>query len=232
MRKAAFKQYAQAIPGAFAITKRGTAPCKVTCPAHVSVQGFIALINAGKYREALELFKQEHPFPGVCGRVCHHPCESACTRNQVDEPLSIQYLHRFLADQDLKTGAPYIPLKKQAKDERIAIVGAGPAGLTAAYYLAVEGYSVTVFEKLPVLGGMLTVGIPSYRLPRDIIESEIQVIRDLGVQFKTGVEIGRDFTVAQLRNDGFKAFFIAIGAHECKRLGIEGETLNHVYPGV
>ena len=231
-RKAAFKQYAQAIPGAFAITKRGTAPCKATCPAHVSVQGFIALINAGKYREALELFKQDHPFPGVCGRVCHHPCEGICTRNQVDEPISIQYLHRFLADEDLKSGAPFVPKVKESKNEKVAIVGAGPAGLTAAYYLAIEGYPVTVFEKLPVLGGMLTVGIPSYRLPRDIIESEIQTIKDLGVQFKTGVEIGKDFTIAQLRENGFKAFFMAIGAHECKRLGIEGENLPGVYPGV
>ena len=231
-RKAAFKQYAQAIPGAFAITKLGTAPCKSLCPAHVSVQGFVALINAGKYREALELFKQDHPFPGVCGRVCHHPCESICTRNQVDEPISIQYLHRFLADEDLKSASPFVPKVKESKSEKIAVIGAGPAGLTAAYYLAIEGYSVTVFEKLPVLGGMLTVGIPSYRLPRDIIESEIQTIKDLGVQFKTGVEIGKDFTIAQLRENGFKAFFVAIGAHECKRLGIEGENLSGVYPGI
>ncbi len=231
-RKAAFKQYAQAIPGAFAISKRGTAPCKAACPAHVSVQGFIALINAGKYRAALELFKQDHPFPGVCGRVCHHPCEGICTRNQVDEPISIQYLHRFLADQDLKSGSPFVPKIKETRNEKVAVIGAGPAGLTAAYYLAIEGYPVTVFEKLPVLGGMLTVGIPSYRLPRDIIESEIRTIKDLGVEFKTGVEIGKDFTVAQLRENGFKAFFVAIGAHECKRLGIEGESLAGVYPGV
>ena len=231
-RKAAYKQYAQAIPGAYAISKRGTAPCKATCPAHVSVQGFIALINDGKYREALELFKQAHPFPGVCGRVCHHPCESGCTRNQLDEPLGIQYLHRFLADLDLESGKPYLPKIKESNHTKVAVIGAGPAGLTAAYYLAMDGYSVTVYEKLPVLGGMLTVGIPSYRLPRNIIESEIQVIRDMGVQFKTGVEIGKDFTIAQLRDDGCKAFFVAIGAHECKRLGIEGESLAGVYPGV
>jgi heterodisulfide reductase subunit A-like polyferredoxin len=231
-RKAAYKQYAQAIPGAYAISKRGTAPCKATCPAHVSVQGFIALINDGKYREALELFKQAHPFPGVCGRVCHHPCEGACTRNQVDEPLSIQYLHRFLADVDFKSDKPFIPKIKDANLQKVAVIGAGPAGLTAAYYLAMNGYSVTVYEKLPVLGGMLTVGIPAYRLPRDIIEAEIQIIKDMGVQFKTGVEIGKDFTIAQLRDDGCKAFFVAIGAHECKRLGIEGESLEGVYPGV
>ncbi|HHE73727.1 MAG TPA: FAD-dependent oxidoreductase, partial [Desulfobacteraceae bacterium] len=159
IKKAVFKQYAQAIPGAFAINKRGTAPCRSSCPAHVSVQGFIALIQQGKYREALALFKQDHPFPGVCGRVCHHPCEGVCTRNQVDDTLSIQYLHRFLADRDLESEQPYLPEKKAERPEKVAIIGAGPAGLTCAYYLAIEGYQVTVYEKLPVLGGMLTVGI-------------------------------------------------------------------------
>jgi len=231
-RKATHRRYAQAIPGAFAITKRGTAPCRATCPAHVSVQGFIALTNDGRYREALELFKQDHPFPGVCGRVCTHPCESACTRNAVDSPLGIMYIHRFLADTDRASGKPYVPAKKAQRQEKVAIVGAGPAGLTCAYFLAIEGYQVTVFEKLPVLGGMLTVGIPSYRLPRDVIEAEIQVIKDLGVEFKTGVEIGKDFTVGQLREQGYKAFFIGIGAQECKRLGIEGEDYKGVYPGV
>ena len=198
----------------------------------MSVQGFIALIQAGKYSEALKLFKQDHPFPGVCGRVCHHPCEGACTRNQVDDTLSIQYLHRFLADEDLESGTPFVPEKKANRTEKIAIIGAGPAGLTCAYFLAIEGYQVTIFEKLPVLGGMLTVGIPSYRLPRDIIESEIQTVKDLGVKFKTGVELGKDITVAQLREDGFSAFFLGIGSHECKVLGIEGEDLEGVYPGV
>jgi heterodisulfide reductase subunit A-like polyferredoxin len=231
-RKATHRRYAQAIPGAFAITKMGTAPCRATCPAHVSVQGFIALTNEGRYREALELFKQDHPFPGVCGRVCTHPCESACTRNAVDSPLGIMYIHRFLADTDRAGGKPYVPAKKTRRQEKVAIVGAGPAGLTCAFFLAIEGYQVTVFEKLPVLGGMLTVGIPSYRLPRDVTEAEIQVIKDLGVEFKTGVEIGKDFTVGQLREQGYKAFFIGIGAQECKRLGIEGEDYEGVYPGV
>ena len=231
-RKATYKDYAQAIPGGFAISKAGTAPCRSTCPAHVSVQGFIALTNDGRYREALELFKQDHPFPGVCGRVCTHPCESACTRNDVDGPLGIMYLHRFLADTDRASDAPYVPEKKARRAEKVAIVGAGPAGLTCAYFLAIEGYQVTVFEKLPVLGGMLSVGIPSYRLPRDVIEAEIQVIKDLGVEFKTGVEIGKDFTIGQLRNQGFGAFFMGIGAQECKTLGIEGEDFEGVYPGV
>ncbi len=232
IKKAVFKQYAQAIPGAFAINKRGTAPCRSSCPAHVSVQGFIALIQQGKYREALALFKQDHPFPGVCGRVCHHPCEGVCTRNQVDDTLSIQYLHRFLADRDLESEQPYLPEKKAERPEKVAIIGAGPAGLTCAYYLAIEGYKVTVFEKLPVLGGMLTVGIPAYRLPRNIIDKEIEVIRALGVEFKTGVEIGQDITIAQLRDQGFNSFFMGIGSHECKVLGIEGEDLEGIYPGV
>ncbi len=231
-RKAIFKQYAQAIPGAFAINKAGTAPCRVTCPAHVSVQGYIALINAGKYREALVLFKKDHPFPGVCGRVCHHPCESACTRNGVDQSLAIQYLHRFLADWERESGQWYTPEIKRQRKEKVAVIGSGPAGLTCAYFLAIEGYQVTVLEKLPVLGGMLTVGIPAYRLPRDIIESEIDVMKRLGVAFKTNVEIGKDVTIADLRNDGYKAFFLGIGSHECKFLGIEGEDLAGVYPGV
>lgn len=138
-RKAVYKQYAQAIPGAYAISKRGTAPCKATCPAHVSIQGYIALINQGKYEDALKLFKQEHPFPGVCGRVCHHPCEKECTRNDVDQPLGIQYLHRFLADQDMTGPGPYVPEIPEKREEKIAIVGSGPAGLSAAYSLPGKG---------------------------------------------------------------------------------------------
>jgi heterodisulfide reductase subunit A-like polyferredoxin len=231
-RKAAYKLYPQAMPSAYAIEKRGSAPCRVTCPAHASVQGFIALMNAKKYREAIELFKKDHPFPGVCGRVCHHPCEEACTRRTVDESLAIMNLHRFLYDWDQKSGHPYLPQKKDPKPGKVAIIGAGPAGLTCAYFLAIEGYSVTVFEKLPVLGGMLTVGIPDYRLPRDVIEAEIQTIRDLGVVFKTGFEIGKDFSIGQLRQEGYKAFFLGIGSQACKALSIEGENLEGVYPGL
>ncbi len=231
-KKAIYKRYAQAIPGAFAIEKKGTAPCRSACPAHVSVQGYIALTAQGKYLEALKLFKQDHPFPGVCGRVCHHPCEGTCTRRDVDQSLAIMHLHRFLADVDLAGDSPYIPEQKPKREEKVAIIGAGPAGLTCAYFLAIEGYQVTVYEKLPVLGGMLTVGIPSYRLPREIIEAEIDVIKALGVTFKTGVEIGKDITIADLREDGFRAFFMGIGSHECKSLGIEGEQFEGVYPGV
>ena len=231
-RKAAYKLYPQAMPGAYAIEKKGTAPCKATCPAHPSIQGYIALIREGKYKEAFELFRQEHPFPGICGRVCHQPCESVCTRTDADQPLAIRSLHRFLADWAAENNVTFMPDKKAEKAEKVAVIGAGPAGLACAYFLATEGYQVTVFEKLPVLGGMLTVGIPSYRLPRDIIESEIQIIRDLGVTFKTGVDIGKDITIGQLRDEGYKAFFMAIGSHECKSLGIEGEGYEGVYPGV
>ena len=231
-RQAAYKLYPQGMPSGYAIAKKGTAPCKAACPAHVSVQGFIALANKGKYREALELFKQEHPFPGICGRVCHHPCEGECNRKDVDQPLSIQYMHRFLADHDFSTGKPFMPAPKTMREEKVAVVGSGPAGLACAYFLALEGYPVTVFEKQAILGGMLTLGIPAYRLPRHVVESEIQVIRNMGVAFRTGVEIGRDFTIGQLRKQGYKAFFMAIGCQECKSLGVEGEDLEGVYPGV
>ena len=231
-RRAAFRRYAQAVPGAFSIEKRGTSPCKATCPAHISVQGYVALTAQGKYREALQLIKEENPLPAICGRVCHHPCESACMRGQLDEPVAIDSIKRFLADLDLNSETRFVPEIKEKRNEKVAIIGSGPAGLSCAYYLAIEGYRVTVFEKLPVLGGMLTVGIPSYRLPRNTIEAEIQVLRDMGVEFKTGVEIGKDFTVSQLRDQGYKAFFMGIGAQECKALGIPGEDLEGVVPGV
>ncbi len=231
-RRAIYRSYAQAVPGAFAIEKHGTSPCKVVCPAHISVQGYVALVAEGKYQEALKLIKQENPLPAICGRVCHHPCETACMRGEVDEPVAIDAIKRFVADLDLNSETRYLPEIKEKRDEKVAIIGSGPAGLTCAYYLAIEGYPVTVFEKLPVLGGMLTVGIPSYRLPRNIIEAEIQIIRDLGVDFKTRVDIGKDITIGELREQGYKAFFVAIGAHECKVLGVEGEDLQGVYPGV
>jgi heterodisulfide reductase subunit A-like polyferredoxin len=231
-KKAAYKLYPQAMPGAYAIEKKGTAPCKATCPANVGVQGWIALMNQGDYGDAIALFKQAHPFPGVCGRVCHHPCEGACTRARLDQPLDIQHLHRYLADVDMQAETRYLPEKKAPKNQKVAVIGSGPAGLTCAYFLAIEGYDVTVFEKHEVLGGMLVLGIPEYRLPRDVIDSEIQTIRDLGVAFQTGVEIGRTVTIGQLREKGYKAFFMGIGAQECKSLGIEGEEFQGVCPGM
>ena len=226
------KQYPQAIPGAFGISKRSTAPCKATCPAHVSIQGYIALINEGKYREALELFKEEHPFPGICGRVCHHPCEEICTRNDVDEPLAIRELHRFLADWEMIQDEKYIPATADARQEKVAVVGSGPAGLTAAYRLVKQGYQVTVFEKLPVLGGMMAVGIPEYRLPWEFLNDEIKMIKDMGVTFKTGVTFGKDITLESLKTEGFDALFMAIGLHGGRKLGVENEDIEGVLQGV
>ena len=231
-RKAIYKQYPQAIPGAFGISKRSTAPCKATCPAHVSIQGYIALINEGKYREALELFKEEHPFPGICGRVCHHPCEEICTRNDVDEPLAIRELHRFLADWEMIQDEKYIPDTADARQEKVAVVGSGPAGLTAAYRLVKQGYQVTVFEKLPVLGGMMAVGIPEYRLPWEFLNDEIKMIKDMGVTFKTGVTFGKDITLESLKAEGFDALFMAIGLHGGRKLGVENEDIEGVLQGV
>ncbi len=231
-RKAAFKLYPQAMPSAYAIDKRGTAPCKATCPAHVSIQGYVALINQGKYREALELFKRDHPFPAICGRVCHHPCEGICTRGDVDEPIAIQYLHRFLADLDLDESTRYVPETREKREEKIAVIGAGPAGLTAAYYLARQGYQVTVFEKLPVAGGMMSVGIPAYRLPRDIIAEEIRVMEEMGVEIRTGVSFGEDITLNGLKDDGYGAVFMATGLHRSRGLGVPGEEHQAVLKGV
>jgi heterodisulfide reductase subunit A-like polyferredoxin len=232
-RKAIFKQYPQAIPGAFGITKKGTAPCKATCPAHVSIQGYIALINEGKYDEALKLFKQDHPFPGICGRVCHHPCEGECTRNDVDQPLAIRELHRFLADYEKARGEYYIPeITAEKRDEKVAVIGSGPAGLTAAYYLLQQGYQVTIFEKLSEPGGMMRVGIPEYRLPRDILANEIWVIQQMGAEIKCGVTFGKDITLDSLKKDGYSAVFMAIGLHGGRNLGVANEDIEGVLQGV
>ncbi len=232
-RKAAFKKYAQAIPGAYAIDKRGTAPCKATCPAHVSIQGYIALINQEKYKEAIELFRDAHPFPGVCGRVCHHPCESQCTRGDYDEPLAIRELHRFLADWETTADETILPeAPEEKRNENVAVIGSGPAGLSTAYFLARKGYGVTIFEKLPVAGGMMAVGIPEYRLPRNMLQREIDIIRELGVEIKTGVTFGKDITFDSLKADGYAAVFMGIGLHAGRRLGIENEDVEGVLQGV
>ncbi len=221
-----------AVLGQSGAEKQETSSCKVGCPAHINVQGFVNLAAKGKYQEALQLIKEASPFPSICGRVCHHPCESNCSRSQIDEPVAAHSIERFLADLDLNSTKRYKPEIKTKKEEKVAIVGSGPTGLTCAYYLAQEGYRVTIFEKADVLGGMLRMAIPSYRLPREIVEAEIQLIREMGVSLKTGVEVGKDTTIAQLREEGFKAIFIAIGTQECLRLGIEGEALQGVYGGL
>jgi heterodisulfide reductase subunit A-like polyferredoxin len=231
-RRAAFKKYPQASPAGYGISKRGIAPCKAECPAHISVQGYVALTAEGRFQEALKLIKKENPLPAICGRVCHHPCEGVCTRGQLDEPVAIDSIKRYLADLDLASETRFVPEVKERKEEQVAIIGSGPSGLACAYYLAQEGYPVTIFEKQPVAGGMLSLGIPEYRLPRDVIQAEVQVILDMGVTLKTGVSIGQDVTMAELRQQGFKAFFLGIGAQECLKLGVEGEDLEGVYPGL
>jgi NADPH-dependent glutamate synthase beta subunit-like oxidoreductase len=207
-------------PAAF--EQLGTGPCKASCPAHISIPGFIAAISQGKYTEGLKLIKREMPFPGVCGRVCPHPCEGDCNRGKVDEPIAIEYLKRFLADVDLSSDLSFLPERKSQKEDKVAIVGAGPAGLTAAYYLAIEGYRVTVFEKLPVAGGMMAVGIPEYRLPRDILQAEVDVIKALGVEIKLNFAIGKDLSFEDLQKE-FKAVFVSVGCHQAMKLGIPGE---------
>jgi len=221
-----------AVIGKSGVEKQQTSPCKIGCPAHIDVQGFLNLSAKGKFQEALQLIKLSNPFPSICGRVCHHPCELNCNRDQIDEPVAVRSIERFLADLDLREEQRYIPKMKAKKKEKVAIIGSGPTGLTCAYYLAQEGYRVTIFEKAQVLGGMLTLAIPSYRLPKKIVEAETKLLCDMGVTMKTNVEVGKDKTIAQLRKDGFSAFFIAIGAQESTRLGIEGEDLDGVYKGL
>jgi NADPH-dependent glutamate synthase beta subunit-like oxidoreductase len=221
-----------AVEGQSGAEKQDTSSCKVACPAHINVQAYVNLAGKGKFREAIQVIKESSPFPSVCGRVCHHPCESACIRGQVDDPVATRTIERYIADLDLKAENRYTPRIKDRKEVPVAIIGSGPAGLSGAYYLAREGYEVTVFEKDTVLGGMLTLGIPSYRLPRNVVEAEIQLLRDMGVTMTTGVEVGVDRTIAELRDEGFRAFFMAIGAQECVQLGVAGEDLEGVYTGL
>ncbi len=211
----------------------GTSPCKAECPAHIGIQGYIKLASEGKYADALELIKRENPFPAICGRVCSKRCEDGCTRNGLDEPVAVDDIKKFIAEQDLHAARRFVPVKRHDySDKKIAVVGAGPAGLSCAYYLALDGYSVTVFEKSAMLGGMLTLGIPSFRLEKDVINAEIDVIRELGVEFRTGVEVGVDVTLAELRKQGYTGFYLAIGAQAGRRIGIEGEDAEGVMTGV
>lgn len=214
------------------VVDTGTSPCKAECPAHIGIQGYIKLAAQGKYTEALELIKYENPFPAVCGRVCPRYCESACTRGDVDDPIAIDDIKKFIAEQDLSLEHRYVPRIKHQYSKKIAVVGAGPAGLSCAYYLAVDGYKVTVFEKQKALGGMLTFGIPSFRLEKDVVNAEIDILRELGVEFKTGIEIGKDLSLKDLRTQGFEAFYLGIGAQAGRKLGIEGEDAAGVTTGV
>ena len=219
----------QAEAGSYPEEKAKSAPCTATCPAHINVQGYVNLAALGKFNDALKLIKKENPFPAVCGRVCHHPCEEACSRGEKDTPVAINAIKRFIAELDLDPETRYIPEIKTKKDMKVAIVGAGPAGLTCAYFLAQEGYPVTVFEQLPIAGGMMAVGIPAYRLPNDILEAEIQVIKDMGVDIRTGVALGNNITIDSLKEEGYEALFLASGLQLTGRLNIHGENLSGVH---
>ena len=215
----------------------GTSPCKAACPAHIAVQGYLKKAAQGKYREALELIKRENPFPAVCGRICNRRCEDACTRGTVDEAVSIDAVKKFIAEQDLNAEHRFVPeivvaSNKGRWTEKIAVIGGGPAGLSCAFYLAQKGYYPTVFEKNERAGGMLTYGIPSYKLAKNIIDAEIDIMREMGVEIKLGVEVGKDVTLDELRAQGYKAFYIAIGCQGGKLLGLDGENAPNVTTAV
>ena len=218
------------------VMESGTAPCKATCPAHIPVQGYIKLASMGRYTEALELIKKENPFPAVCGRICNKACESACTRGIIDSSVAIDDIKKFIAEKDLDSATHFVPkmLNQTGRPytEKIAVIGAGPAGLSCAYYLAVKGYPVTVFEKEDKLGGMLTLGIPSFRLDKDVVNAEIEILRELGVEFRAGVEVGKDVTLDALRADGYKAFYLGIGASRGTSVGCKGDDLAGVFTGI
>ncbi len=210
--------------------KSGTAPCKTACPAHIAVQGYLKKASQGKYQEALALIKKQNPFPAVCGRICNRRCEDACTRGTIDQAVAIDAVKKFIAEQDLKAETRYIPpvvipasIHMDHFPEKIAIIGGGPAGMSAAFYLAEKGYRPTVFEKNEEPGGMLRYGIPSYKLEKDVIAAEIDVMREMGVEIKTGVEVGKDVTLKELREQGYKAFYIAIGCSAGRRPGVPGD---------
>jgi NADH-quinone oxidoreductase subunit F len=207
------------------------APCQNACPADQNAWGYVTLISEGRFKEAVGVIKEGNPFPATCGRVCIHPCETKCRRRQVDQPIAICALKRFAADYDMNSLEPYRPAIESPKEAKIAIVGAGPAGLTAAYYLAIKGYKVTLFEALPVAGGMLAVGIPEYRLPKEVLNNEIKAITDLGVEIRYNTALGKDFTVDSLFGDGYGAMLLATGAHKGQKLGIAGEDAEGVLDG-
>ncbi|MDH3950962.1 MAG: FAD-dependent oxidoreductase, partial [Deltaproteobacteria bacterium] len=229
-RKATYKPYAQAIPGGYVIDKRDRSPCTNACPNHVNAHGYVALIAQGKYREAMEVILRTLPFPGTIGRICPHPCETACRRAEVDEPIAICALKRFVADQVDIDDIPVPEIDK--RDEKVAIIGSGPAGLTAAHFLALEGYESTVFESQSVAGGMLRVGIPDYRLPPEVLDKEIGAITRLGVEIKLNTALGRDVSIDGLFKEGYKAIYLAIGAHRDLQLNIPGEDAEGVLSSV
>lgn len=217
----------------------GTAPCKTACPAHVPVQGYVKMAAQGRYMDALKLIKHENPFPAVCGAICNRRCEDACTRGTIDEPIAIDAVKRFIAERDLHADTRYVPpivvpasIHKNGWEEKIAIIGGGPAGLSCAFYLAERGYKPTVFEKNENAGGMLRYGIPSYKLEKDVIEAEIDVMREMGVEIKTGVEVGKDISLDELRAQGYKAFYLAIGCSAGRRPGVPGDDAEGTFTAI
>ena len=217
--------------------KTGTAPCKTACPAHIPVQGYLKMAAQGRYEEALALIKKYNPLPAICGHVCNRRCEDACTRATIDEAIAIDEVKKFIAMQDLKADKHYVPEKVVPKilgdfDEKIAIIGAGPAGISCAYYLAEKGYKPTLFDKNKKPGGMVTYGIPSFVMEKDVVEAEVDVLRDMGVDIRLGVEVGKDITLKQLREEGYKAFYIAIGCQGGRGINVPGEDAEGVMKGV
>ena len=216
----------------------GTAPCKTACPAHIAVQGYLKMAKEGRYLEALKLIKQDNPLPAVCGAVCNRRCEDACTRGTIDQPIAIDEVKKFVAALELKQESRFIPICEKddggmwGPDYKMAIIGAGPAGLSCAYYLRTRGYDVTIFEKESRPGGMLMHGIPNFRLEKDVLEAEIDVLRQMGVEFRCGVEVGKDVTIAQLKEQGYKAFYLAIGLQGGRQTGVPGEDAEGVESGV
>lgn len=215
----------------------GTAPCKTACPAHIAVQGYLKMASQGRYTEALALIKKENPLPAVCGRICNRRCEDACTRGRIDEAVAIDEVKKFIAEQDLKAETRYIPKKtvpalKGFFPEKVAIIGGGPAGLSCAFYLAEKGYSPTVFEKNEKPGGMLVYGIPSFKLEKEVVQAEIDIIQAMGVEIKTGIEVGKDVTLEELRSQGYKAFYLAVGCQGGRMAGVPGEDAEGVMTAV
>jgi NADPH-dependent glutamate synthase beta subunit-like oxidoreductase len=215
----------------------GTSPCKTACPAHIAVQGYIRMAAMGRYGDALRLIRQDNPFPAVCGAICNRRCEEECTRGTVDTPIAIDEIKKFIAEQELDGKELFIPVcendeGRQWDDIRIAVIGAGPAGMSCAYYLRTKGYPVTVFEKESRPGGMLLNGIPNFRLEKDVLNAEIDILRKMGVEFRCGTEVGKDVSIAELRKEGYRAFYIAIGAQDGRRTGVPGEDAEGVETGV
>lgn len=204
--------------------------CRLNCPADIDIQGYMSLTYLGKYHDAVRLIKEKNPFPSVCGRVCTRKCELACRRKLIDDAVGIDYLKRFTADKDLDD--MWTPVPKPRNGKKVAIIGGGPAGLTCAYYLVLEGYEPTVFEALPELGGMLRYGIPEYRLPKAILDKEIKWITDLGVEVHTNTRLGADITIDSLMNNGYKSVFVGLGAQLAKSMGIANEQVQRVLGGV